>query len=263
MYPATKNIVVGAGHIYFDEFDTDGNPQGERYLAETPGFSLSVSVETLEDYSSDGAVAEKHLDIPIRTVRDSNVTLKDMKLENFAMFVIGTVSAVTTTSGAVTADPINGGQGVKQGHWYQLGVDNATMPTGVRDITSLVINDGVTPQTITDDYLADLVTGRIYIVPGGGIPNGTVLTADYNEQDRTWSQVASNDLGAKKGALRYVAGNTTGENRDVFLPSTVLKPDGEVQFKSRDTVQQMGFALSVQKPSDGRAAVYVNGRAAA
>lgn len=262
MLPATKNIVVGAGYIYFDEFDANGNPQGERYLAETPGFSLAIASETLEDYTSDGATAEKHVDVPTRTVRDSKLTLKDMSLENFALFVIGTVSTITTTAGAVTADPINGGQGVKQGHWYQVGVDAATRPTGVRDITGLVIKEGATPQTLTTDYIAHLETGRIYIVPGGGIADGTILTADFNEQNRSWSQVASNDLGAKKGALRYVAGNTTGENRDVYLTSTVLKPDGEVQFKSRDTVQQMGFSLSVQKPSDSREAVYVNGRAA-
>lgn len=262
MLPETKNIVLGSGYIYFDEFDADGNLQGERYLAETPGFSLSITTENVEDYTSDGQTAEKQLDVATKTVRDAKLTLKDMSLENYAIFVIGTLSTITTTAGAVTADPINGGRGVKQGHWYQLGVDAVNMPTGVRDITGLVIKDGATPMTLTTDYIAHLETGRIYIVRGGGIADDTVLTADYNEQNRSWSQVASNDLGPKKGAVRYVAANTAGTNRDLYLPSSVLKPDGEVQFKSRDTVQQMGFGLSVQKPNDGRAAVYLNGRAA-
>lgn len=259
--PATKNIVLGAGAVFFDEFDASGNLTGERYLAETPGFSLTVTSENLEDFSSDGPIAEKHLDVAIRVARDAALTLKDMSAANFAMFIIGDLSTKSTASGSETGTAINGGNGVKQGHWYQLGV-STTLPTGVRDITNVVIKDGVpTTYDLTDDYEVDLDLGRIYIVPGGGIADDTVLLADFDRTAASWEQVTSNDLGAKTGALRFVANNTSGANKDLYLPSIVLRPDGEFAFKSRDTVQQMGFAIGINNPGDGRAAVYLNGRA--
>ncbi|HRQ47773.1 MAG TPA: hypothetical protein PK725_12540 [Rhodocyclaceae bacterium] len=262
MKPATKNIVLGAGYVYFDEHAADGSLTGERYLAETPGFSLTVASESLEDYSSDGPIAEKHMDVAIRVTRDAALTLKDMSTENFAIFLIAQAAILSTTAGAVEDTPINAGNGVQQGRWYQLGV-NDDYPTGVRQITGLVVHDdAVTPNvfTLDDDYEVDLELARIYIVPGGGIANDTVLQGDFNRTVASWDQVSSNDLGAKTGALRYVAHNTRGQNRDLYLPDVVMKPDGEFAFKSRDTVQQMGFAVSVNTPGDGRSAVYLNGR---
>lgn len=263
MKPANKNIVLGAGYVYFDEHDADGALTGERYLADTPGFSITVASESLEDYSSDGPVAEKQLDVATRVTRDAALTLKDMSTENFAMFIIGGVASMSTTAGAVTATEVNGGNGVKQGRWYQLGV-SPSLPTGVRKITAVVVkDDNASPATfdLTDDYELDADLGRIYIVPGGGIADGTVLEVDFTKTEASWDQVASTDLGAKTGALRFVASNTSGQNRDLYLPSVVMKPDGEFAFKSRDTVQQMGFTVSVNSPGDGRASVYLNGRA--
>ncbi len=263
MLPATKNIVLGAGYVYFDELDTAGALTGERYLAETPGFSLTVASESLEDYSSDGPIAEKHLDVATRVTRDAAMTLKDMSADNFALFLIAEASLNSTTAGTETDTPVNGGNGVKQGRWYQLGVSD-TLPTGVRKITTVIVKDDqVSPVTfdLDDDYELDADLGRIYIVPGGAITDDTVLEVTFTRTIASWEQVSSNDLGAKKGALRFVAANTAGANKDLYLPSVVLKPDGEFAFKSRDTVQQMGFAVSVNNPGDGRAAVYVNGRA--
>lgn len=260
MKPATKNIVLGAGYCYFDEHDANGNPTGERYLAETPGFSITVSSENLEDYSSDGPVAEKHLDVPTRVSRDAALTLKDMSSENFALFIVGEAASVSTSAGSATAAAINGGNGVLQGRWYQLGVSTA-LPTGVRKVSAVAIKAGATTHDADDDYELDAELGRIYIVPGGGIANGTVLTSDYTTVATSWDQVTSNDLGAKSGAFRFVAHNTRGANKDLYLPSVVMRPDGEFAFKSRDTVQQMGFALGINNPGDGRAAVYLNGRA--
>lgn len=260
MKPATKNIVLGAGHVYFDEL-VGGVLSGERYLAETPGFALTVASESLEDFSSDGPIAEKHLDVATRVTRDAAMQLKDMSAENFAMFLIGDLATKVTAAGSVTGGAINAGNGVKQGRWYQLGV-SADLPTGVRKVSAVAIKDAIpTAYTVDVDYEIDLDLARIYIVPGGGIANNTVLLADYTRSETSWEQISSNDLGAKRGALRYVAANTSGTNRDLYLPAVVMKPDGELAFKSRDTVQQMGFNVAVSSPGDGRAAVYLNGRA--
>lgn len=256
-----KNIVLGAGYVYFDLFDEQGRPTGERYLAETPGFAISITSENLEDWSSDGPIAEKLLDVAIRVNRAGSMGLKDMSMENFALFVIGGAEMLSTSAATVSAAAVNGGQPVQQGLWYQLGVSDA-LPTGVRGIEDVAIKSTAeTPVTfdIDDDYLLDAELGRIYIVPGGAIDD-IVIVSDYDTTAVDWEQVTSDDLGAKRGALRFIAHNTSGKNRDLFLPDVVLRPDGEFAMKSRDTVQQMSFALGINLPGDGRAAVYVNGR---
>lgn len=47
----TNEYKIGKGKLYIDVLDTDGNPQGERFLGNAPGFTLSVSTETIEHYS--------------------------------------------------------------------------------------------------------------------------------------------------------------------------------------------------------------------
>lgn len=256
--PTTRNIVLGSGRVFFDE----GPGAGELYIAETPGFSLNVVSESTEVLSDDGPVAEPLINPSKKTTRNFSLTTKNITDEALALFLIAEKSTLTTSVASITLKAINGGVGVKQGRWYQLGVDS-THPTGVRGIGSVAIKDAV-PKTydVTDDYVLDAATGRIYIVPGGAIADDTVITSDYATTAVSWSQLASNDLGAKVGSLRYIADNTAGENRDVFIPSCVMEPNGELPFKSRDNAQQMGFTVKVQKPTDGRSSVYINNRAA-
>lgn len=257
----SKNVVFPAGYLVFDPKDANGNLTGEIYLADTPGFTVNVTSDSLEDYDADGPLNEQNFDHPTSVKRSANVEVKDMSSETAEMFYIADSTTKTTTAGPVTAKPINGGNGVLQGRWYQLGVDT-THPTGIRAIDTVVINEGVTPQTVDADYQLDTELGRIYIVPGGGIADGTVLTSDYNTTAVSWEQIASNSLGAKEGTLRFIAHNARGINRDAFFASVVMKPNGDAVWKSRDAVQKFAFAVSIQKPTDGTPAMYINGRAA-
>lgn len=262
MYPTDKNIVLGAGHLYFDELDSNGNLTGERYLAETNNFSNSVNADSLEAWSDDGAIAEKLLDQPTRITRDGKFNAKSIDDFLLGLFFIATQSSKTTSSGSKTATAVNAGNGVLQGRWYQLGVSSG-QPAGVRGIEAVTIKDAVpTTYAINDDYKLDATTGRIYIVIGGGIADGTVITADYDETTTTWNQLATNENGAKQGALRFVSDNTAGENRDFYYTKVTLKPDGEYSLKSREDIQQVGFVFASLNPGDGRAALYINGRPA-
>lgn len=262
MYPSTKNIVLGAGRCYFDAYDADGLPAGERYLADTPEVALTIEQERVTEYGGDGPIAEKIIDEATSVDRSGRFTLRDISAANLAMFLIAEVSAATTSAGSKAAQAINGGRGVKQGHWYQLGV-SAALPAGVRGIASLVIKDGVPTTYVLDtDYREDLEAGRIYVIPGGGIAEDTVLTADYDETEATWDQVITHDLGPAEGAFRYVAGNTKGVNRDLYIPQCRLIPSGELAWRSRDTIMSLAFDLAVVVPDDGRAAMYLNGRPA-
>ncbi len=257
----SKNITLPAGYLFFDPMNDDGSYEGEMLLADCPGFTINVTSESLEDYDADGPIAELNFDHTTKVTRKSTVEVKDMSLAALALFYIGDISSITTTAGPVVASAINGGEPVKAGRWYQLGVSSAR-PAGVRAIDTLVIKDSVpTTYTVVDDYEQDLETGRIYIVPGGAL-DGKVVTADFNTTDVAWDQLASNSLGAKRGRLRFIAHNARGTNRDLYAPDVVMSPNGDLAMKSRDTVQKMGFSVAFQKPADGTPALYLNGRAA-
>ncbi len=262
--PTTNNIVLGAGYGYFDPLDlTTLLPTGETYMGDSPGFAMNVSTEKVEDYSSDGKIAELQLTVATRVVRAFDLNVKNMNAANLAIFAIATVGSQTTTAGAETSQAINGGVGVKQGRWYQLGV-TSTRPTGLRNVSAVAIkHTSGTPTYVVDvDYKIDLSLARIYIIPGGGIADATIIKSDHTKANASWEEIVTDQLGARRGAFRFIADNTAGVNRDVFIPLCELAPNGTFAFKSRDTVQTMGFTCTPQDPGDGRARVYINGRAA-
>jgi hypothetical protein len=268
MYPTDRNSVLGAGYVFFDEYvEASAQYMGELYLANTPSVAMQIAAGgNVKDYDADGSVASLIFDVDTMIDRGLTFTLKHMAASSFALFLPGDVSSNAATTGALTGQVVNGGKGVTQGYWYQLGAD--LYPGGIRAVTSVTIKDAVpTTYDITDDYLLDLTLARVYIVPGGGIANGTVLLGGFTKTDVDWEQIAAGrTLSTKRGRLRLIAANTAGTNRDLFIPDGILTPNGDYTWKSRDTVAQMGFTLRIQHPAelgpDGNALspIYINGR---
>ncbi|RLJ20802.1 hypothetical protein DJ031_04640 [bacterium endosymbiont of Escarpia laminata] len=258
--PQTKaaNIVLGAGYLYFDEEDASGNLTGERYIGDTPGFSLSIATEKVDIDSSDGPVAEELVSITKKVKRGGSVGVRDVEGDNLAAFVLGDKSTKTQTSTPV----VDEAHTVDTDRYYQLGA-SVSNPTGVRNVSSVVVTGtGGTPTyTVTSDYVVNAVEGRIYIVPGGAITDGTGILVDYTPAANTREQVVSNTSGAKTGALRFVADNTAGANRDLYIPRCEMAPSGDLSFKSRDNAQEMTFDINVQTKT-GYAQVYIEGQAA-
>lgn len=250
-------IVLGAGKIYFEPENTSGVLEGgERYLAETPGFGVNVTPESLEDWSSDGPVAEKLLDITTKVNRAGTLTLKDALIDNIALFVAGAVSTVTQAATAVVDEAVTG----YKDRCIQLG-RSLSNPTGVRNVSSVVITgSGGTPTySATTDYELDAALGRFRPLTAGIITDGLALLADYTPAANSRSRVASDQLGPKTGALHFIADNTAGPNKDVYIPKVQLSPNGDLAFKSRDTVMLMSFDLKVSTRT-GYAQMYVDGR---
>ena len=254
------DIVLGAGKIFFELENTAGVlAGGERYLAETPGFSLSVTPEVLEDWSSDGKIAEKLLDITTRVNRGGTLTLKDALIDNIALFVAGAKTAVSQVATPVVDEPIT----LYKDRWVQLG-RSLSNPTGVRNVSAVNISTVATPATplsAVTDYESDAALGRVRLLPGSAVVDATASLADYTPAAETRDRVTTDQLGPKVGALRYIADNTAGPNRDVYIPRVQMAPDGELAWKSRDTVLQMQFQLRISSRT-GYAQVYVDGRAA-
>ncbi len=254
-----KDYLLGAGKLYFDRFNDDGDKVGERYLGNSPGFSITLESEDIEHESSDEAVSEVDRRIQLKVKRSGSLQVDNVSIENLALFIQGDIATVTQAAVAVVNEAISD---VIQGYWYQLG-NPATFPTGVRNVTSVVVTNvaGSTTYILNTDYVLDAEMGRIQIVEGGGIADGGDLHVDYTPAAETRDQIASSPTPIK-GALRYIADNRDGDNKDAYAPNCVLSPNGEMQMKGKEFAV-MGFTVSFNLPSEGTLqALYIDGRAA-
>lgn len=254
--------VLGAGKVWFDPEDSSGNNTGYRYLGDTPGFVVPIDSEFLDTWSSDGQVAEREDLAVTRVTRGANITCKQISDANLNLFLMGTLADLVQSSGAVTDEAIDG---VIQGRRYYLGA-SASNPLGNRTISAVTVTDddtgSPTTYTVSDDYEIDTDTGALFIVPGGAIADGTNLLVDYTKGAITRAQITSADVAEQYGALRYEADNTRGSNRHLYAPRVLLRPTGELAFKSRENYMEMQFACEFMKKT-GFAQVYIDGVPAA
>ena len=100
-------------------------------------------------------------------------------------------------------------------------------------------------------------TGRVHTLVAF-----TTMTVDYVISSSTREQVISAGTQVK-GALRVIAENSEGTNRDYYLPSVTLAPNGDFVLKGDGTSWlTMKLDMEVLKKDDSTAAVYIDGRAA-
>lgn len=263
-----QNYTLGKGKLYFDQFAAGTqNPTGERYLGNTPGFSITNEAEVLEHFSSESGLKEKDDEVTLSASRKATFITEQIDVDNLALFFFGTSTSLTVTGATVTDELVNGGVGIIKGLYYQLGV-TTNLPSGAQLLTQhtgpstniiLKHTSGTPTYTEGADYEIDMVRARIYIIPGGTIASGTILKATYKTTTSTRERVLSGNQSID-GAFRYLADNPKGRNYHVFVPYAKVSPNGEFALKG-DTWQQLPFNLSIQKLS-GKSSIYIDGVAA-
>lgn len=250
------NYTIPKGKIYFD----DGT--GEEYLGNTPGADLSVEATSLDHYSAESGIREKDDTALVEINRKLAITADDISVGNWSRFIIGSIGSITQTAVAVV-DAVLGAVAlgkVQQGRYYQLGVTSGN-PSGVRDVTGVTIKVGAATKTLGTDYTLDATLARIYIVPGGGIANDDIVLESYTPVAGSREQVVSASAASTAGALRFVADNPKGTNRDIFLPSVNLKPSGTAKLKGEQAeFMQLSFEIEILKKDATTGAVYIDGR---
>lgn len=252
------NYTIPKGKIYFDA------GTGEEYLGNTPGADLSIDSTSLDHYSAESGIREKDDTALVEINRKLAITADDISVGNWARFIIGTASTLTQVATPVV-DAVLGAVPlgkVKKGLYYQLGV-TSTNKTGVRNVTGVTIKVGAAVKVLNTDYTLDAALARIYIVPGGSIADNDIVLESYTPAANTRDQVISASSAATAGALRFVADNPKGANRDIFLPSVNLKPTGTAKLKGEQAeYMQLGFEVEIMKKDLTTAAIYIDGRPA-
>ncbi len=269
----TNNIVLGNGEIYIDLIDDDGNFEGERYLGDSIGATLSVTTERTTIQSGDGEVASDLVDVVRSVQRTLSFTLRDSSIANWRLFIVGEEAAgraARSGDGSAVTDESHGA--VKAGRAVTLGYPKGVgSPMGVGAVKSkLTAKDDATAispgniETAAADVdsnsmlLVDLALGRVTALqdigelkvsytPAGGVP-------------ATRQARATGDPAQITCALRYVEdAPSAGKGRNVYARKCNLVPGGEAALKSRDTEQQLAFTATIMDPGGTLAAVVIDG----
>lgn len=273
----TNNYTLGRGEIYVARYvdnDSSNELEGERYIGNSPEFSLTISQETLDHFSSDRGIREKDESIALQVNRTGQMVTDNIVPKNVSLFFFGEDSEVVDAGGAVNGEVVGGTGGVKQGYYYQLGLSDAR-PAGARGLVgdtddsnsagafALYENDsnssGGAEYAAGTDYEIDFERGRLYIKPGGTIADGTVLSVNYIVRAQTFERVISGSQPVA-AALRYLAQNPTGDDIDYYMPYVKISPNGDYALKS-DEWQQIPFSIEVLKLTN-REAIYADGEVA-
>ncbi len=249
----TKNYTLGKGRVFFDAFAQGTlNPQGERYFGDTMEFNVTSESEALDHFDNDAGIRVKDASVLLELSRTGSLITENISPENLAMFFLGQTAKLSQAAqtGQTSTFPA-----VKQGYYYQLGT-TAQRPEGVRNVENVTI-DGAEAGT---DFIVDNVSGRVQIVEGGSITEGSAVTVTFDVAAATITRIVTAADAEIKGALRYISTNPQGEKFDYFFPYVSLQPNGDFALKSGEEWQQLGFAFEVLKKDDNTEAMYINGQ---
>lgn len=240
-----QDLVVGRGELHFDLFEPGTKAgKGERYLGNTPGFSLSVR----ED-----AVTRKGLSRGLKVVTERHVTERtyegdivcdQMSAENLALWqgaIAESNSVAATGGGPVVVENIGG---VYRGYGYQLGLtDN---PLGHRNLQTVTFKIGSVPVAIPGNIVVDSNRGRFQVLADApDIADGATLTVEYKHggYERRSAGAPRTQL---EGALRFISFNFVGRKNDLFFPYVSLEPKGAIDLKTSDW-QTINFNVTVMQ----------------
>lgn len=269
-----KNYVLGRGRLYFDRFtpaqvaagiSAATRGEGETYFGNTPDLAMTASEDTLDHFDSDQGVRTKDDSVSLQLDRTGSFTTDNISKENLALYFLsdGAASVLQVSGTAVTFEVLK----ARHGKFYQVGA-GPSLPAGVRNISNVIVKKGAgytTTVTQPGNYEVDEATGRIYIIPGSAdIPDaagvGTDIQITYDLAATTREQIVSKSTSIY-GALRFVADNPKGKNRDYYWPYVKLAPDGDYNLKGDDW-QSMSFSFEALKKATNIEAVYIDGRGA-
>lgn len=100
--PSAKNLLLGAGQVFFDRFDENEASTGLRHLGNVPKFNLKTEVDKITKKSSMNA-ARTTYDEAVREIKASvDLTIEEFDPANIALALLGEEGVITQAAGDVT-----------------------------------------------------------------------------------------------------------------------------------------------------------------
>lgn len=251
----SKKYIMPSGRLFFDPLDDSGDPTGEFYIGNTTDGKYKVEEERAEQFGASGATMHKEGSFVTREDNVVEFTTDDIQPETLEMMFRGSAEIAATLSGTAVVETISN---VRRGRYYQIG-KTADSPGGARHITvTSVENDQPITIPAAINYEVDSEMGRLYILETApDVVTGITLTVTYDIAASSREVITATDR-VFRGALRYIADNTFGENRDHYWPLVELSPDGTTEMKGLDWREVSFQGLALKKP--GFEKHYIDGR---
>lgn len=255
---STTNITIPMGKLYWDP---DG--LGERLFGQTRNGTIKISQAKETVFDTDNPSGGVILDVPYNIQRELSFQVAEIEDWVVELFTRTAPSTVSQASGSVSGEvvPWNIGRTVQLGK-------TLSNPAGNRDISSLVLSQGIVggnPFTVaTTAYSIDLELGRLTILAASGGQVGVNVTAAYTKAAQSWTRLQeAPDVAPVVGAIRFVANNVHGPNRDIYIPNISLTAEGDLTLKGDSTQKAttVGFKGLLMRV-DTTPALIIDGRPA-
>lgn len=222
--PNPLNLYIGRGKLYLDIFTAGTLTRtGELDLGNVTSLEISTKDEIKEKYESMDHSSLLYGRAPVKRTVDIKIVGDEYSLENLANVVMGDQSTIAQTGATVTAETLT--TSAIQGRYY---------PTAKRKISVVTVKVASATKTLGTDYTIDAETGRIYIVPGGGIAAAATVTVDYTYATLTLNTIRAANQAKLDGYLRFVGDPVTGPTYEVEVWHINFAPDGTLGFIADD-----------------------------
>jgi hypothetical protein len=235
--PNAQNLYLGAGSVYFDRFDANGNSTGLRHLGNVDTFEITTSVEVKEKKNAMDGLRATYAEVPIGSSAELNMAITEFTKENIALAVIGADTVLTQAAVATVTDravgPATAGD-VQLDKWYEI---------GAYDVTVSAVKQGATTLNASA-YTLDLAAGLIRLNSSYTGTNkavaGTLITwsgsvPEIAAADDRWT-VQALSTSSIRGHVKYVSApnQTMGPRVAVDVWLCGLNPDGALGLITED-----------------------------
>lgn len=126
--------------------------------------------------------------------------------------------------------------------------------------------------TVVTDYLLNAASGRIGIEPAGDIALACdlytsvtdlylSLNVDYTPAAESRGRVTTSGAGSIAGQFRFIADNSEGDNRDLFISSCKISPNGDLPFIGDTTTAAVDMRLGINEKDSSTPQIILDARA--
>lgn len=237
--PSTDNYILGKGKLYAARIVAGVNT-GEIDFGNTPAFTVSPTIESLDHFESMDGIKEKDKSVDVSIGYTGKFTLDEYSRENLMLFLMGTTESDTTqATGHQVNDPIT----ARLDRWVKLTFRNVA----ILSVTNVA---GTTHYVENTDYTVDTAVGRIKAITGGSITDAQVLHIDYTYDASEYPTLSALQTSSIECFIRFVGAPDVGPKYEMEIWRAKIKPTGDLPFIS-DEWGQMEFEFEVLKDHAG------------
>lgn len=234
--PNPQNYMLGRGRIYFDTFDASGNRTGLLDLGNAPSFSVSITTDKLDHYSSRSGLRVKDKSVLIEVTVSVSFTLDELNVENLRLAFLGNTVDFNQVAGSAVDESVTA-------------IFDRYVDLLYRKVSNVVVTDSTSTTTYVEgvDYIVDYTAGMILALSDGAITDGESLLVSYDYAEITSKEIKGITNPTTQGYLRFVGDPAAGSAYEAEFWKVDLTADGDVGFITETDWAQINYTAEITK----------------